>query len=488
MLSEEAPESLTGVAVKAGTSLAVMIGLEYGLVLVRTLVLSRLLEPREFGLVGMAFLAMNVSEVLSQTGFNAAIVQRRGDPAPFLHTLWSVSAARGLALTALTIAAAPLMGDFFRTPDVVPVLRVSAAAMTLRGLISPSWFLLERDLKLVRFTMPRTVGAVVDVVVTIGLSITMRDVWALVIGYLAGTSALLVLTYVAAPYAPRLAFHPGRLRELYGFGKHVFSFEVVAWLSESVDRLAVGRLRDASSLGLFNFAARMSSLPMQVLHIVVARVLFPAFARIQAEPDRVREAFVRLLGLVAITSFPVAAGMLATAPETIAVFLGPSWVPMTTAFQELCVAAVASAFLVICASVGGSIGRPELATRSSVVKLALLGALIVPATLSYGIEGAALATMVGSVAAALHLLGALSRVVGVGMRRCLSALAVPAASSAVLLGAVFGIRAATPAAPALMLVLLVLGGTSAYVASVAVIDRLSGGGHAASVLGLIHNR
>ena len=47
------------------------------LILVRLVILARLLSPNDFGLMGIALLAMTVIESLTQTGFDVALIQRK---------------------------------------------------------------------------------------------------------------------------------------------------------------------------------------------------------------------------------------------------------------------------------------------------------------------------------------------------------------------------------------------------------------------------
>ena len=485
----QAAPGLTHQSVRAGTSLAFIVASVHLCIFVRTLILARFLEPREFGLMGLAFIVISAADVLSQTGFNQAIVQRREEVHSYLPTFWTVSVVRGLILAVLVVAIAPALGTFFRTPDAVPVLRVLSIRFMLMGLANPAWNLLERDLKMVRYGLPSLIGNFVDLVVTAVLAWRLHSVWAMVIGFLIGAGVLTVMTYVVAPHIPRFGFDLARARKLRSFGKHVFRYEFLSYLVQQTDRIAVGRLRDTASLGLYTFASRLATMPAMLVQMVVARVAFPAFARIQEEPERVRNAYIRLMGLISIVSFPIAVGLVATAPEMIPVVFGVRWVPMTLPFQILCLMGVTTAIEQTCGTVAGGIGRPELAVRASLIRITFIALALVPATIYAGIEGTAAVTVLAACLSTLYLLRVVGRFVGAEAGGYLPVFGIPVAASGAMFVAVMAVRAWAPfvAAPA-MLALMALAGATTYLVSTLVADRVSGSAMTTSIVGIFRSR
>ena len=60
-----------------------------GLGFIRTIILARLLAPSDFGLRGIAMLAIATLETFSQTGFQAAIIQKKQNVKSYLDTVWT---------------------------------------------------------------------------------------------------------------------------------------------------------------------------------------------------------------------------------------------------------------------------------------------------------------------------------------------------------------------------------------------------------------
>jgi len=99
--------------------------------LIRTIVLARVLAPSDFGLMGIALLAISALQTFTQTGFQAALIQKKGDIRDYLDTAWAISALRGLALFAVLSLAAPYIALFFDTLAATPIMRVIGVSMLL---------------------------------------------------------------------------------------------------------------------------------------------------------------------------------------------------------------------------------------------------------------------------------------------------------------------------------------------------------------------
>src|ERR1700752_4735417 len=107
-ISVEKPESfelegkgLFQKAIRGGVWVFTLNVLDKGLGFIKVLILARLLTPKDFGLVGIAWLAISALETFSQTGFQAALIQRKGKIDEFLDTAWVIQFLRGIFLFAL---------------------------------------------------------------------------------------------------------------------------------------------------------------------------------------------------------------------------------------------------------------------------------------------------------------------------------------------------------------------------------------------------
>ncbi len=372
--------------------------------LARMVVLARLLVPDDFGLFGIALLAMSVLEALSGTGFNEAIIHRQGRSEDYLGTAWTVHITRGFLLAAAMFVSAPWVAAFFGEPASEPLLRALSANLVLSGLTNISVVLFQRDLDFRKLATLSACGALVDVIVSVIAAVALRSAWALVYGVLAGNLVRLFLSFVVAPVV-RPGFHAGRFRDLAGFGGWVWGANLLHFLANQGDDVVVGRMLGAPALGLYRMAYAYAGLPATEITHVVSRVTFPAYARLCEDPVALRTGHLRALRATALVSAPLAVGIGVMAPSFVRLILQPEWEPMVVPLQILAGWGLIRSLSATTGPLFQGLGRPDLVTRLVLLKLVILAVVILPLTASYGLVGTALAVALS--AALSYPIGAL---------------------------------------------------------------------------------
>lgn len=400
-----------------------------GLSLVRTIILARVLAPRDFGLFGIALLALSTLEALTQSGLSAALVQRRGNVRPYLDTAWTFQIFRGLLLAGLVVLGAPWVARFFAEPATVPLLRAVAVSILFQSLSNIGAVLLQRELDFKRRFAHLASGTLADLVFSIIGALVFRNAWALVAGLLARSAVQSLVSYVVHPYRPRVAFLPERARELMAFGRWVFLSGAVSFLITQGDDLLVGKVLGAASLGLYQMAYRLANLPTTEVSHVIASVAFPAYAGIQGEPRRLREGHRDLLGAVAFVAFPMAILTVFLAPEIVPLLLGEGWEGSIPSLQILAAYGVLRALGSTNGALLSGSGNPRADTAIGFSKLLMMAVLIYPLTIRWGIAGAAVATTLPSFLSQGLGFSRVATVLECGMEQLLRPLLLPTLGS-----------------------------------------------------------
>ena len=358
------------------------------------IILARLLVPEDFGLLGITLISIEVLEAFSTMGLREALVQRKEGTEELMDTAWTVNAARGVLLFAILYFVAPYVGHFFDTPAVTPLLRVGGVSLVLRGFSNFRVLYFQKELEFSKEFAYNITGAVALVAVSIPLAVIYRSVWALVLGYVAGQLSMLIVSYILIPRFPRLEFNSAHFKEMFAFGKWVFGSTVLVFLLTQGDDIFVGKVLGATALGFYQIAYRISNLPATEISHVIARVTFPAYAKMQDDITRMREAYLRVLHLIPFVVFPIAGMIVVLGGDFTRLFLGEKWLPMVPAMRVLALFGMIRAVGATTGVVFLAVGKPEISTKIKSGQLILLAILIYPLTMRWGILGTSVAVTI----------------------------------------------------------------------------------------------
>jgi lipopolysaccharide exporter len=359
--------------------------------LAQMVVLARLLAPEDFGLFGIALLALSVLETFSQTGFNAALIQKRGDILPYLDTAWTVQAIRGFVLAAILLAIAPSVAAFFGEPGAAPLVQALALYQVFSGLVNTGVLYFRKELEFHKEFLYMFSGTLVNLAVAIPAALILRNAWALIFGLIAGQFVRMIVSYLVHPYRPSPRFNRAQNKELSGFGMWVLGSSALVFLVTQGDSILVGKLLGATALGYYQMAYKISNIPATEITNVISLVSYPAYSKLQDKLDRLREAYMQVLQVTAFISFPVAGLILVLAPEFTAIFLGENWMPIVPAMQVLALAGLARSIAATSGYLFYAIGKPKIDTLWQIARLVVITALIYPFTLEWGFIGASIA-------------------------------------------------------------------------------------------------
>ena len=361
--------------------------------LARLLILARILAPHDFGLMGIALLTMSTLETFSQTGFQAALIQKKKDIESYLDAAWTVLILRGLVLFGILYFAAPFAASFFDAPEAKPIIQVIGLSVLFQAVTNIGVIYFQKELEFNKEFIYQFAGTLVDFIVAIAAVLILKNVWALVLGMLAGNAVRCIMSYLIHPYKPRLSRDLAKAKELFGFGKWVLGSSILIFLITQGDDIFVGKLLGATALGFYQLAYRISNMPATEITHVISRVTFPVYSKLQNDIPKLREAYLKVLQVTAFLSFPVAGMIFVLAPDFTMIFLGEKWMPMVPAMQALCVFGVTRSIGATMGPILYSMGKPKVQTKLSSVQLLAMAVIIYPLTIQWGILGASLAVV-----------------------------------------------------------------------------------------------
>ena len=327
-----------GGAIAVGAQIARMV-----IQLANLSIMARLLPPADFGLVAMATAVTVFVGLFTDLGLSAATVQRKEIAHETVNALFYVNAAMGVFVMLATMAAAPLAGWGFHDPRVTWIVITLAAQIPIVALSVQHGAILQRGMRWGAIQWSAIAAQFVGVLVGIVIA------WQTDLGYW----ALIVQSWISAVLGTALLWivcpwRPGRTTDWHGarsalkFGLHLAGFNFVNYFHRQFDDVLVGSRWGAVELGYYTRAYELLRIPLVLISSPVASAVIPALSRLQATPERWRNAYLEALGAVVLVSAGVTAMMIASAKPFVALLLGPGWSAAAHVFELLAISMFAA--------------------------------------------------------------------------------------------------------------------------------------------------
>ncbi len=367
-----------------------------GFAFVRTAILARILSPAQFGVYGIVLIVLALLELLTETGVNIFLIQEKDDIDSYINTSWVVSIVRGLIVSLLVIAFAPLIGAFFKSVEVIPLLYLAAVIPLVRGFINPAQVKLQKNLQFGKEFTLRTIVFAVDCLFAIFLALTLKTPASLVYGLIAGAFTEVLLSLVMVSPAPKFIFDKLKTLKVIKKGKWITLAGIFDYLSKNGDNLVVGKLLGTSALGFYQMAYTFSTLPVTEVSDVSGKVVFPIYTRISEDKKRLKRAYILLLLGVTGLVIPLSIAFFVFAKEITLIILGANWLPIIEPIKILAIFGAIKAISGTSSAVFLGLKKQEIVTFITLIRFITLAITVVPLTVTAGIQGTALAALISS--------------------------------------------------------------------------------------------
>lgn len=360
-----------------------------------SIALVRLLSPGDFGLIGMAMFFVGIGQLLADFGVGSAILQSRTEDRVVLSSCFWLNVLVAGTLAALLLLCAPLIGRFYQHSDLAPVVAALSLNLLLSGLAVVPSALLSRDMRFSVIARAQVLGSLAGSAAAITLAWLGFGVWSLVAQPLCGSAMSLAMFFVAQRWAPSFEFSWPKVAPLAKFSAALLGTSLVGYANRNTDSLLVGRVLGAAALGFYAMAIQLMLYPLQQVSSVIVRVLIPTLVQIQDDLPRLRSAYLRAVGAIALVTFPIMGGLFALADDFVLVVFGATWAPMAPLLKVL-------AWVGMLQSVGTTVGTIYLATGKMgiALRVTLIAAPVLiggmAAGLPWGIFGVAVGYAIAS--------------------------------------------------------------------------------------------
>lgn len=304
--------------------------------LVVQIVLARLLAPEEFGVLAILLVIVSIADAIAQSGLGAALIQDANANDKSYTTCFWMSFGFAILFFAALLLLAPLVSWFYAIDSLALYLRVIGIMIPLNAAnsIFRSYLQKKMDFKsLFKVSFFSAIGSGVTGIVGALLGF---GIWALILQVIAQSFLALVMSVWYVSWYPSLFFDWKVARRLFGYGWKVCVTGILNVLYNGISELVIGKTCSPTSLGYYTQGRKYPNTAISIISNALQNVMFPAFAKLQEDKQRLREAIRRALTVGTFVIVPVSFVFTITAPSIVDILLTEKWSSCVPVFQLVC--------------------------------------------------------------------------------------------------------------------------------------------------------
>jgi O-antigen/teichoic acid export membrane protein len=353
-------------------------------------VLARLLDPKDFGLVGMVTAFTGVLSWFRDFGLSAATVQRVDITTDQHSTLFWINVLFGALLALVTLAAAPAIAAFYHEPRLVWVAAVLGSAFLFNAVGIQHSALLQRQMRFTAMAAISVVSLMAGTAIAIGGAAIGYGYWALVASSVITPLVASIGFWLATGWVPGMPRRRAGIRSMMHFGGTLTLNGIVAYVGFNADKVMIGRFLGVDAVGIYGRGFQLVNIPTDNLNSAVGEVAFSALSRVQNDPTRLRSYFLKGFSVVLGLTLPVTIACALFADDIVLVLLGTKWQASTEIVRLL---APMVAVMAVINPMGWLLYSLGLVRRSVKISLVLAPTMILGCVLGlpYGAAGVAFA-------------------------------------------------------------------------------------------------
>jgi teichuronic acid exporter len=318
-----------------------------GIQFVFGILITRILLPADYGLVGMILIFWAVGQTLVDSGFGSALIWKKNPTPADYSTVFYFNVSISLILYLIFYLLAPLIAGFYDEPKLIGLIRILCLNFILLsfGLIQQVVLQKKVDFKLMSFV--NVASSLVAGIVALYMALKGFGPWAIVVQILAKSFVTSLLLWIFNRWRPVFIFDWLSLKELFGYGSKLTAAGLIYTIFQYLYLNIIGKLFPVEALGFYTRASQLQDFPVKTLGSVFNRVAFPVFSAIQDDNERLKNAVRKTLRTMVFFNFPMLLGLVAVADPLIEVVLTEKWLPASEYFKLLCLIGLFYSFQVI---------------------------------------------------------------------------------------------------------------------------------------------
>ena len=297
----------------------------HGFKLLVSVILARILEPSQFGIIGMLSMLMAISQAILDSGLGPALIQKKNATHQDYCSIFYFNLFTGIVLTLIIWLTAPMIAAFFDQPELVALSRFLSLNFFLNGFGLVHASILSKKMKFKDLFRINTLAAVLSGTIAVILAYRGGGIWSIALQSVLSTLFTVIFLWLFSSWRPTLIFSIESVKSMYSYGSRLLASDILSKVFENLYQTLIGKFYTASELGFYTNGRSMLNALVNITNGSLSRVLFPSFSKLQDDEYELRRGYQKTIRYAGFIHLPLMIGLFAIVDHLIPLLFTEKW-------------------------------------------------------------------------------------------------------------------------------------------------------------------
>lgn len=300
------------------------------------IILTRMLSPGEFGLIGMVTIFLILSETLMNSGFSQALIRMPVCAEKDFETAFTFNIGISLFLIIILYISAPYVAGFYQNTQLTSIVQVLGAGLIFNAFSFVQRTRLTRELDFKSLNKISIFSTIGSGSVALFFAFQGYGVWSLVIKTLSRDFLQTLLLMLKSRWIPKIKFYKKSFTALFRFGSKMMVSGLLGIVTNNIVYVLLGKYFHVSDVGYYNRAELFKNLPSQNVESIISTVAYPMLAKLQDDKEAFKDFFRKVFLMTFYIISILMCGLFAVSDTLILIALGEDWTTSAQYLMYLC--------------------------------------------------------------------------------------------------------------------------------------------------------
>ena len=359
------------------------------------IILARILEPKDFGVVGVLMIFIILTNTLIDGGFSNALIRKRNCCEKDYSTAFVFNILLGLLLYLFLYLAAPFIASFFNIPNLDMLLRVLAIVVVINSFCVVQIAKLSREIKFKIQAKATLISVVLSGILGIILAYNGFGVWSIVYQQLINALIKTIIIWTNAKWKPLFIFSKKSFDYLFGYGSKILLSNILGTLYTQMSTIIIGKFYTPLDLGYYTRGQQFAHIPTTALSDILGKVTFPILSKYQDDDYKLVSVYRKYISTTSLLIFFLMILLASIGNPLISVILSEKWMCSVIYLQLFCFSYMFEHISKLNLNLLQIKGRSDLYLRLEIIKKIIAFGIIISA-IPFGVTAICVSVLVYS--------------------------------------------------------------------------------------------